>query len=493
MDSPPPHKKPGKTADPSTANKDSRTRLFKNWDVSSPSLPQYLDRLHVCYFETDIEGQLTYCNDVMSALIDFKKHRGCQHRIASQPLNQFVQDAKQLSKKSHPQHYIAIEACELSTPDNRSRLFDMVLCPILNEQSKITGFCGTAWDVTQRAQNELRLQESNAELEAHSRDLEENIARSNSMAFEAEMTRLELHQIFNSSADGMWVVDRDFNIQKINQILMDALQISHDDAIGMKCYDLFQGSPCQGTQCPMNHIFEGQERIECDAERTDANQNQIPYILTATPFRDPAGEIIGIVESLKDITERKKVEIELQKAKKRLEHLATVDELTQLANRRRLDAYIDVEWKRAIRNQSPIVVIMCDIDFFKKYNDHYGHQAGDLCLHKVATAIKQNAKRPADLAARYGGEEFVVILPETDTAGAQHVAHQILESVQKLQIQHQKSPINDHVTLSIGLAGTIPEIKSTPAKLIQIADQALYQAKENGRNRIIAQTANSSR
>jgi two-component system, cell cycle response regulator len=132
---------------------------------------------------------------------------------------------------------------------------------------------------------------------------------------------------------------------------------------------------------------------------------------------------------------------------------------------------------------NPVVLILCDIDFFKLYNDHYGHLVGDDCLKQVAQAIQQSVHRPADLAARYGGEEFVVILPRTMTEGALHIAAQIKAALATLNMLHARSPIGHLVTLSMGIATFVPTLESAPEELIAAADQALYRAKAEGRNR----------
>lgn len=180
----------------------------------------------------------------------------------------------------------------------------------------------------------------------------------------------------------------------------------------------------------------------------------------------------------------------LHEANQELQRLASKDGLTELANRRRFDEYFDLEWHRKAREQAPLSLILCDIDYFKTYNDTYGHQAGDDCLQQVARAISGAVKRPADLVARYGGEEFAVILPNTEASGAVHVAEKILAAVKAMEIAHANSPIGNYVTLSLGVASTVPSYESSPATLIAAADQALYQAKAQGRNRLILDESN---
>ena len=169
---------------------------------------------------------------------------------------------------------------------------------------------------------------------------------------------------------------------------------------------------------------------------------------------------------------------------KKLFLLATTDQVTGIANRYRLEDFLEREWGNAIRNQIPLSIIMIDIDYFKQYNDTYGHLEGDHCLKQVAQTIKSSIKRSKDLVARYGGEEFIVILPDINIAGALIVAKNIRSEVKALNIPHTNSIISDLLTISLGVASTIPTIDSEASTLIAAADRALYLAKEKGRDRI---------
>ncbi|NUN64920.1 PleD family two-component system response regulator [Pseudanabaena biceps] len=188
-------------------------------------------------------------------------------------------------------------------------------------------------------------------------------------------------------------------------------------------------------------------------------------------------------EQLKqEINQRIIAETMLQEANEKLGRLVNIDGLTQLANRRCFDQYLEQEWQRLAREQMPLSLIMCDIDFFKNYNDTYGHIAGDDCLRKVSFLIKQSVHRPADLTARYGGEEFVIVLPNTDIEGAIAIAEVIREQLLKLALPHDDSKVSEFVTLSMGITSIIPIVDSQPSVLLTSADYALYQAKELGRN-----------
>lgn len=174
---------------------------------------------------------------------------------------------------------------------------------------------------------------------------------------------------------------------------------------------------------------------------------------------------------------------ELDAANRELQRLSGSDALTGIANRRYFDELIAREWRRARRNASSVSLMMCDVDHFKLYNDTYGHQAGDECLRRVAGAIATSLERGSDLAARYGGEEFVVVLCETTIGGALIVAEKIRHAVHALNIPHAGSAFG-RVTLSIGLAATVPELDDRSEQLIAAADRALYEAKHNGRDRV---------
>ena len=172
---------------------------------------------------------------------------------------------------------------------------------------------------------------------------------------------------------------------------------------------------------------------------------------------------------------------QLQEANHQLRQLVSRDALTQVANRRRFDEYLQQEWQRSALAKTNLSLILADVDRFKAYNDTYGHLAGDLCLQQVAAAINCAIQRPADLVARYGGEEFAAILPDTDIQDAVRVARAIREGITRLKLAHAKSPVL-YVTLSLGVASIVPTAQESPDKLVAAADKALYRAKNEGRD-----------
>lgn len=185
----------------------------------------------------------------------------------------------------------------------------------------------------------------------------------------------------------------------------------------------------------------------------------------------------------------RKSQQELMEANFALQRLTNVDGLTGLSNRRYFDEYVETEWRQAIRVHEPVSVLMIDIDHFKQYNDTYGHLAGDEVLRKVAKAVQNAFRRPRDLTVRMGGEEFVVVLPHTPASQLPMLAQRAVRAVQTLAEPHRSSPVAETVTISVGAACCIPNADDSSFSLIEAADQALYQAKRDGRNRAAISSA----
>lgn len=311
------------------------------------------------------------------------------------------------------------------------------------------------------------------------------IERANNFAIQTELENIELMQVFNTTAGKQWVIDDDYKVMMINNSFVDFLGIKREDAIGKKCYDLFKCSICHTEQCTLKQIkIKKRTFCEADVNIPAAGLDDVFYIASGSPFIGAVGTQIGVIEEFKDITLRKKMENELEVSNKKLMSLATTDGLTKINNRRVFDDKLVVEWARMRRSKSPLTVIMCDVDHFKLYNDHYGHLKGDNVLYSVAQAINSATNRAADFVARFGGEEFVILLPETDIEGAVAVAHKIQKNVNSLAIEHSKSKTHSNVTITIGVATKIPDGEKGYSELVEQADQQLYLAKEAGRNRI---------
>jgi diguanylate cyclase (GGDEF)-like protein/PAS domain S-box-containing protein len=341
------------------------------------------------------------------------------------------------------------------------------------------------------------LEEDNRQLRARCQQLqstqealEQVIGDSNAKQLRAEMSSMELEQVFSACTDALWVIREDGIVVRANQAMLDLLDKPMAEVIGQKCKKFLAYHRCDSTECP---LFAGRKsKCEFDIQLDNAAGEPCDYILTTAPLITLDGSN-GIVVQFKNITCRKKAEKELELANISLERMARVDGLTQIANRRCLDETLAKEWQRLSRTGEPLALLLGDIDFFKKFNDHYGHQAGDDCLRQVGKALADAMLRPADLAARYGGEEFAILLPGTDLEGARQVGERILAAIRRLGIKHQKSEVKEVVTISLGAACLIPSAAQTPADLVACADQALYLAKAAGRNRISLAEAETDR
>jgi diguanylate cyclase (GGDEF)-like protein len=208
-----------------------------------------------------------------------------------------------------------------------------------------------------------------------------------------------------------------------------------------------------------------------DAEKKGLSLGAVDYI--TRPFSQTILEL------------RVKNQLKLKHQRDLLKHLSRIDSLTGIWNRNKLDEFLKNEWLRAIREKTSLSLIMIDIDYFKDFNDLYGHTQGDDCLKKITQAIKKSVDRSQDLAARFGGEEFICVLPNTSLIGAIHIAETIRKNSLKLKIPHDGSQVNQFVTVSLGISSIIPNRSSSAQLLIQATDKMLYKAKREGRNRVV--------
>ena len=201
--------------------------------------------------------------------------------------------------------------------------------------------------------------------------------------------------------------------------------------------------------------------------------------------RKPDGEVDSLIGFMFDISERKRIENRLLTLQKELEELSFKDGLTGVPNRRMFDSVFDEEWAKATRSSQPLSVIMLDIDYFKQFNDEYGHIQGDECLRVVARLLSRCATRATDFVARYGGEEFVFVLPETNEIAAHKLAERCRQSILQEQMPHAQG-MESIVTVSLGISTLVPKHGDDQLEFLQRVDSALYQAKSEGRNRVVA-------
>lgn len=272
---------------------------------------------------------------------------------------------------------------------------------------------------------------------------------------------------------------------KPDMVLLDAIMPGID---GFTCCDRLHSM--LGKDCPpVLMITVLNDRASVDLAFQSGATDYITKPIHWAVLRQRVRRILHTQWMMKELQhqiERERLLSEqLEAANRDLRRYASLDGLTEIANRRCFDDHLAAEWKRMMRAQTELALVLLDVDFFKAYNDTYFHQAGDECLKEVAAIIAQNAKRPADLAARYGGEEFALILPNTDAEGAFAVAESIRLEVKERAIPHSGSLIGDRVTISAGVASVIPTATSSAYDLITEADKALFQAKLQGRDRVM--------
>ena len=246
-------------------------------------------------------------------------------------------------------------------------------------------------------------------------------------------------------------------------------------------------------------VMEGMNGHEvCRRLKANPQTSGIPVIFITAQHQE-MDEILGLELGAVDfiskpinptiVRARVRTHLALKLQSDMLRSIAMLDGLTGVANRRRFDEYLDINWRQAARDKTQLSLIMIDVDYFKRYNDHYGHLAGDNCLRIIAKALAEFVRRPMDLVARYGGEEFACVLPNTSLQGAYRLAETMRKSIEALSIEHKLSDVAPCVSASFGVASTAPDSESNAMSLVAAADQQLYMAKGRGRNQVSADDA----
>lgn len=264
---------------------------------------------------------------------------------------------------------------------------------------------------------------------------------------------------------------------------------SVEESLGERCDNIIHPDDRQILAGVQSRLLSGADQVTSCLRYIRKDGSVVWVEGRARLLRDITGDT-QIISNVRDITDRRAAEDQVAVLNQELARQANTDGLTGLANRRRFDEVLDLEWRRGAREETPLSLLMIDVDRFKLYNDRHGHQGGDACLRAVAATMAQVARRPADLTARYGGEEFAILLPGVDAQGAAALAGRVLAAVRATGIAHEENTPAGVVTVSIGVATAIPSMAMEApglAALVAGADAALYKAKRSGRNRMVAQ------
>ncbi|MGB7314153.1 MAG: diguanylate cyclase, partial [Nodosilinea sp.] len=389
------------------------------------------------------------------------------------------------------------ELCEWLKANARTREIPVIFLSVLDHaEDKVRAFGLGAVDyiakpfqvdeVLARVEYHFQAQQIQAQLQIeNSRLHQEKSAQQQSLAQVGQSHQL-LSQVINSLPDGVAafkaIRNQQGEIEDFQWLLGNAtfaswVGRSPTELAGGNLSELLINFPSDDLLNLFIQVVEQHETLQRELIYAPSGEIPLRFELMASRLGD------GLVARLKDITQYNQVVAQMQTTIAELQVLTNQDGLTQVANRRAFDQYLQAEWLRLTRLQEPISLIMGDIDRFKRFNDRYGHATGDECLRRVAGAIASVIKRPADMVARYGGEEFAILLPHTDLQGSAQVAEQVLEAIANLRLEVSRSH-SERITLSLGVASQIPGLPETVDNLLAEADMAMYHAKELGGNRI---------
>lgn len=356
-----------------------------------------------------------------------------------------------------------------TTIDGESCLLETHISPLMGPDGVAIGMLGISHDVT----DWFTMQKSfSAEMDKR-------------QTLEIELAQREtlLQSILSASPDPIAIFNENRVHEACNQPYADSLGVaSISTLLGRRLDEVLPESLVgRFTKSDLEVLEKGRTLRFIDMVNRK-NGETIWYDVLKAPYVDPVSTTTGCLLIARDVSERFLAEQKLATANAELEKLSFFDGLTNISNRRRLDNQLNALWALHLRQQSPLTIMICDIDYFKSFNDHYGHQRGDEALIKVAEAFSKVTQRGADLVARYSGEVFVFLLPETEMPGCMVIADKIHQAVADLNIPHEYSPISNQLTISLGLTTIIPQREIYPEFTLDLAGKALYAAKNAGRN-----------
>ncbi len=333
----------------------------------------------------DRDGVVLSCNQAVADLLRLPREKIIGQRIDSLVSPEIVAQQQALDRKVMACGHRQQEEHHLVFPDGSSRDLLVVKAPFVDEQGKVAGVIGSAVDITEQKRSAAEIAKSHAELD----------------------------QIFNTAANGMRVVDLNNTVLRANKTFLSLTGLTEQEVVGRKCYEAFGGSACQTGQCPLAKILADPKRLESELIKVLPSGRSIVCAVTATPYHDINGEIVGIIEDFRDISRYKELEQHLRET-------AITDELTGLFNRRGFLTLAEKQMGNALRADHDMFLIFADLDNMKEINDRLGHETGDLALATAASLLRSTF-READIIARLGGDEFAIFLsckPETDSEAA---------------------------------------------------------------------------
>ncbi|MGE5372516.1 MAG: diguanylate cyclase [Solirubrobacterales bacterium] len=398
--------------------------------------------------------------------------------------------------------------------DRKAEVRELTVAPVIAD-GQVIGLVGVDADITHHKQIEEELLSIKSHLEelVATRTAEYNRINETLQLEIAEKrmaekalieSEMKYRALFEHSGIAMVMVDEDMTVLMANEVVEDMTGFTREQMEGKMKWTEFVANS------------EDLERMVAYHRQRRADADSAPNMYTfrmVDRFRESREAVVNVallpgsmqsLVSLLDITPQKRAEEELRQMKDELElkvairtrelqaaneelrRLSFVDGLTGIANRRYYDEFLQREWHRAKRVLAPLGLIMMDIDYFKDYNDSYGHLAGDSCLKAIAATLRRTVKRSTDLVARYGGDELAVILPNTELSGANSIAEELRQNVAQLAIEHEYSSVASVVTISLGVVSIIPDRDDEISRILRAADQALYEAKQRGRNQVFA-------
>ncbi|CED61412.1 Sensory box/GGDEF family protein [Moritella viscosa] len=357
---------------------------------------------------------------------------------------------------------------EWRTADDDNMLLQTIKYPLYDEHEKVVAILTVSHDLTEVMELNERLLNENGE---HLR-IEAELSRNNSL----------LNSVINATPDPVAFMNENGKFVGANEGYCEVVGVKHADLIGMDRKNLISIDKKTWLLEQENQLLLDGKSVRYEELLHLSDQDSRWYEICKQRYINNMNGESGILIIYRDLTERKRIEHDLEQAIEKFDELSSTDALTKVANRRTFDNKLTHYWLTHHNEVKKMSLLFCDVDCFKLYNDNYGHPMGDVVLAKIAQVMNDQVHRGADLVARYGGEEFAVILPSTDEEGAIRLASKIITAVEGLGIEHAYSKAAKDVTLSIGIATMCPESESSEVQLLENADKALYIAKENGRN-----------